>query len=131
MEKGKMEEIERLRDALELARHTIDHLRTGEGTKPCPKECGDCLGVETGCYIYRAIGVINRALDGSRETLGRPPTEAEAECGEGQWWCWTCGNENCELARLDTIMVCDHFVRRSKEDMESDPHFGGHGNYRE
>ena len=68
MERGEeMGEIYRLRDALEVARQTIDLLRTSEGTKPCPKECGDCLGVETGCYIIRAIGVINRALDGSRE----------------------------------------------------------------
>ena len=57
--------------------------------------------------------------------LGRVPTEEEVDNGEAEW-CWTCSNAKCKLNREDKLTMCKHFIKRSREDMEKDPHFGGH-----
>jgi len=57
----------------------------------------------------------------------RVPTDEEVDSGQAQW-CWTCGNAECRLSKQDILMMCLFFEERSKEDMESDPHFGGHVN---
>lgn len=57
----------------------------------------------------------------------RAPTAQEVEIGKAQW-CWTCGNAECLLSKHDILMMCLLFEQRSEEDMQSDPHFGGHGN---
>lgn len=61
------------------------------------------------------------------KVLGHPPTEEEVYSGKARW-CWTCGNAECQLSKQDKLMMCLFFDERSREDMESDPHFGGHGN---
>lgn len=54
----------------------------------------------------------------------RVPTAQEVEIGKAKW-CLTCGNAECLLSKHDTLMMCLLFEERSKEDIESDPHFGG------
>lgn len=54
----------------------------------------------------------------------RPPTSEEVDSGQAQW-CWTCGNAECQLSKQDKLMICLFFSERSKEDIESDPRFGG------
>ena len=61
------------------------------------------------------------------ETLGLIPTTEEVQNGKPQW-CWECENPFCKLHKSDVLMMCSYFVKRSKENMEADPHFGGHGN---
>ncbi len=57
----------------------------------------------------------------------RAPTAEEVDSVKAQW-CWTCGNEECQLSKQDTLMMCLFFEKRNEEDLESDPHFGGHVN---
>ena len=57
----------------------------------------------------------------------RVPTSEEVDSGQAQW-CWTCGNTKCRLCKQDILMMCLFFDKRTKEDMEADPHFGGNEN---
>jgi len=57
--------------------------------------------------------------------LGREATQDEVHAGKAEW-CWECGNPSCLLSKRDNLAMCQHFQKRSAEDMESDPHFGGH-----
>lgn len=56
--------------------------------------------------------------------FGSVATEAQIDSGVAEW-CWECGNTKCPASKQDILVMCDQFVKRSKEDMEADPHFGG------
>ena len=56
--------------------------------------------------------------------FGRNPTFDEIDDGKAEW-CWACDNPSCDHAKQDVMMLCEHFHRRSLDDMKTDPHYGG------
>ena len=58
----------------------------------------------------------------SNKPLGCAATEEQIDRGVAEW-CWECGNTKCPSSKQDILVMCDHFVQRSQEDLESDPHF--------